>query len=163
MGNTKSQETATSGRTLSRWSKMNPNCYAVVAPFRQNEKILALRIDPDKVNKTHFVFEKLICNAQYGQVWVARKLPSRKLMVIKTMLKTEVFKSRSVDTVLNEKELMSQLMSPFTINMTYAFQDESWLYLVSEYYPGGNLSYYLHYKRRKFTEVQAKFIVANIL
>lgn len=37
------------------------------------------------------------------------------------------------------------------------------LYLVSEYYPGGDLSYYLHYKRKKFTEIQAKFIIANIL
>lgn len=73
-------------------------------------------------------------------------------MVIKTMNKTEVFKTRSVDTVLNEKILMSQLMSPFITNMKYAFQDESILYLVSEYYPGGDLSYYLHYKKKRFKE-----------
>ena len=73
-------------------------------------------------------------------------------MVIKTIHKTEVFKTRSVDTVLNEMTLMSQLMSPFVTNMKYAFQDESMLYLVSEYYPGGDLSYYLHYKRKKFSE-----------
>ena len=67
-------------------------------------------------------------------MWVARKLPSRQLVIIKTMQKTEIFKSRSVDSVLNEKALMSQLMNPFVINMKYAFQDETMLYLVSEYY-----------------------------
>lgn len=74
-------------------------------------------------------------------------------MVVKVCNKTEVFKSRSVDTVLNEMTLMSQLMHPFTINMRYAFQDEDELFLVSEYYPGGDLAYYLDYKRKRFTEV----------
>ena len=47
--------------------------------------------------------------------------------------------------------------------MKYAFQDESMLYLVSEYYGGGDLSYYIHYKKKKFTEIQSKFIIACIL
>lgn len=84
-------------------------------------------------------------------------------MVLKTMNKTEIFKSRSIDTVLNERTLLSQLMNPFIINMRFAFQDESMLYLVSEYYPGGDLSYYLHYKRKRFNETQAKFIIACLL
>lgn len=37
------------------------------------------------------------------------------------------------------------------------------MYLVSEYYAGGDLSYYLHHKRKKFSENQGKFIVACIL
>lgn len=151
------------GRSLSRFSLMNPNSHWILKPCLQSQKILALRVDPDKVNKTHFIFEKLINNSQYGQVWVAIKLPSQQKMIIKTMQKTEIFKSRSVDSVLNEKALMSQLMHPSIINMKYAFQDETQLYLVSEYYAGGDLSYYLHYKRKRFSEIQAKFIVANIL
>ena len=131
---------------------MNPNSYWFLAPCRQNDKILALRIDQDKVNKTHFVFEKLLNMSQFGQVWVARKLPSQARMVVKIMNKTDVFKTRSVDTVLNEKTLMSQLMNPFIINMRYAFQDETQLFLVSDYYPGGDLSYYIHYKRKRFSE-----------
>ena len=54
-------------------------------------------------------------------------------------------------------------MNPFTVNMTYAFQDESALYLVSEFYPGGDLAYYLHYKKKKFNEAQTKFIIACVL
>ena len=70
---------------------------------------------------THFVLEKLIAKAQYGQVWVVRKLPNQQRMVLKTMNKTEIFKSRSIDTVLNERTLLSQLMNPFIINMRYGF------------------------------------------
>jgi len=84
-------------------------------------------------------------------------------MVIKVMNKTDIFKTRSVDTVLNEKTLMSQLMNPFIINMRYAFQDETQLFLVSDYYPGGDLSYYIHSKKKQFTENQAKFMIACLL
>ena len=76
MGNTHAKREKTKGRSLSRTSTMNPNSYWFLAPFRENDKILALRIDPDKVNKTHFIFDKLINKSQYGEVWVARKLPS---------------------------------------------------------------------------------------
>ena len=142
---------------------MNPNTYFFLRPCRKDDGILALRIDPEKVNKTHFVYEKLIAKSQFGQVWVVKKLPSMQKMVMKISEKTKIFKSRSVETVLNEKTLMSQLMNPFTINMCYAFQDEAMLYLVSEFYAGGDLSYHLHYKRKRFTEVQGKFIIACIL
>ena len=104
---------------------MNPNLFWFLRPCRQDDKILALRIDPDKVNKTHFKFEKLVANSQFGQVWVVRKLPSMHRLIIKISQKTKIFKSRSIETALNEKILMSQLMNPFTINMAYAFQDET--------------------------------------
>lgn len=58
---------------------------------------------------------------------------------------------------------MGQLMCPFTINLQYAFQDESRLYMVSEFYSGGSLAYYLYYKGKRFKEQQAKFVIANVL
>lgn len=76
MGNTKAKQlkadksvtfdTAAKGRSLARTDLMNPNLYWFLKPCRKDIKILALRIDPKKVNKTHFVFEKLISKSQFG-------------------------------------------------------------------------------------------------
>ena len=35
--------------------------------------------------------------------------------------------------------------------------------MATEYLSGGDLSHYLHYKKKHFTELEAKFIVANII
>lgn len=35
--------------------------------------------------------------------------------------------------------------------------------MVTDYLNGGDLAYYLHFKKKRFTEKQAKFIIANII
>ena len=63
------------GRPVSKTSLMNPNLYWFMAPCRLNDRILALRINEKEVNKSHFVFEKLLSMSQFGTIWVVRKLP----------------------------------------------------------------------------------------
>jgi serine/threonine protein kinase len=94
---------------------------------------------------------------------LVEKLPDREKMVIKQMDKLKIYKTRSVETVMNEQRIMSELMHPFLINMRYAFQDSRNLYLVTEYIPGGDLGYYLDIKKKVFSQDQAKFIAANII
>jgi serine/threonine protein kinase len=60
------------------------------------------------------------------------------------MDKAIIFNKRCVDTVMNELKLMTELMHPFISNLKYAFQEERTLYLVTEYYSGGDLAYYLY-------------------
>lgn len=54
-------------------------------------------------------------------------------------------------------------MHPFLGNLRYSFQDTDKLYIVTDYLEGGDLGYYMHVKKKKFTENQAKFIIANII
>ena len=64
---------------------------------------------------------------------------------------------------MNERELLSTLMHPFICNLKYAFQDESNLYMATDYIKGGDLSYWLYTKKQKFKESQSQFIIANII
>ena len=59
--------------------------------------------------------------------------------------------------------MLRDLMHPSIVNIKYAFQDESNLYMATEYVKGGDLSYYIYVKKVKFKEEQAKFIIANIV
>ena len=78
------------------------------------------------------------------------------------MYKAKIIDKKSEESVLGEKNLLSQLHHPFIVNMIYSFQDHDFLYLVMDLLPGGNLRYHLGIKRR-FTEKQNKFLIACIL
>ena len=57
---------------------------------------------------------------------------------------------------MNERVLLSQLNSPFLVNMHYAFQDRDTLYLVLDLMEGGDLRY--HIGNKVFSEIQASKI-----
>jgi serine/threonine protein kinase len=78
------------------------------------------------------------------------------------MSKAKIIDKKSVDSVLGEKNLLSQLHHSFIVNMIYSFQDHDYLYLVMDLLPGGNLRYHLCIKRR-FNEKQNKFLIGCIL
>jgi serine/threonine kinase 32 len=60
---------------------------------------------------------------------------------------------------MNERRLLQELESPFIVNLKYSFQDTENLYILTEFMPGGDLRYVLQ-RRVKFTEEQAKFLIA---
>ena len=64
-----------------------------------------------------------------------------------------VMTKKSVQSVMNERVLLSQFNSPFIVNMHYAFQDRDTLYLVLDLMEGGDLRY--HIGNRVFNELQS--------
>ena len=53
---------------------------------------------------------------------------------------------KSVQSVMNERVLLSTLNSSFLVNINYAFQDRDTLYLVLDLMEGGDLRYHLSTK-----------------
>ena len=78
------------------------------------------------------------------------------------MSKAKIIDKKSVDSILGEKNLLSELHHPFIVNMIYSFQDHDYLYLIMDLLPGGNLRYHLGIKRH-FNEKQNKFLIGCIL
>jgi serine/threonine protein kinase len=64
-----------------------------------------------------------------------------------------VMTKKSVQSVMNERVLLSQFSSPFVVNMHYAFQDRDMIYLVLDLMEGGDLRY--HIGNRIFNEIQS--------
>lgn len=61
---------------------------------------------------------------------------------------------KSVQSILNEKEILCSLYSPFIVNMKCSFQDRENLYLVLDYLTGGDLRYHLCSKQ-SFSEEES--------
>ena len=55
------------------------------------------------------------------------------------MSKAKIVDKKSIESVLGEKRILSELHHPFIVNMIYSFQDFDYLYLVMEILSGGNL------------------------
>ena len=78
------------------------------------------------------------------------------------MFKVKVIDKRSEFSIMSERNLLSKLKHPFIVNMHFAFQDFSKLYLVMDLLTGGDLRYHIA-KVKTFTEAQTKFIIANLV
>jgi len=81
---------------------------------------------------------------------------------LKEMFKVKVIDRRSEFSIMSERNLLSKLKHPFIVNMYFAFQDFSKLYLVLDLLTGGDLRYHIA-KIKTFTEPQTKFIIANLI
>lgn len=59
------------------------------------------------------------------------------------MSKSLIISKKSVNSVMNERQLLSSLKHKFLVNMQFAFQDRDNLYLVMDLMPGGDLRYHI--------------------
>ena len=67
------------------------------------------------------------------------------------MSKAKVISKKSVNSVMNERNLLANLSHEFIINMVHAFQDRENLYLVMDLLTGGDLRFHIG-RHRRFTE-----------
>lgn len=59
-----------------------------------------------------------------------------------------------------ERNLLAEVSSPYVMKLYYSFQDEEFLYLVTEYLPGGDMMTLLM-RRDTLTEYETKFYIAE--
>ncbi|KAL4473326.1 hypothetical protein ABPG73_013016 [Tetrahymena malaccensis] len=120
-----------------------------------------LRIIPSCTSKNAFNFHYVIGKGGFGKVWKVEHRKTRQLFAMKEMSKSLIITKKSVNSVMNERNLLSQLKHPFLVNMFYAFQDRENLHLVMDLMPGGDLRYHIG-RQRRFSEEQTRFFVACI-
>ena len=87
---------------------------------------------------------------------------NQKFYALKEMNKSKIFIKKSCNSILNERKFFSKLHSKFLVNLYYAFQTKDSLYLLLDYYNGGDLRYFFQNKK-KFNNFEIKFIITNIL
>lgn len=140
------------------------NCLAnyktLIIEFMGNTEI---KTDPVHTGLTinDFKLHKIIGSGGFSEVWKATYRKTNKDFAIKEMHKSRIVRKNCVNSVLNELQLLSILKHPFIVNIQYAFQDRSNLYLVMDLMPGGDLRHFLGNK--SLSEIQTQFIISCIL
>ena len=114
------------------------------------------------LSKSHFQFQYGIGKGGFGKVWKVELKRTKEAFAMKEMSKARILSKKSVNSVINERKLLSYLKHLFIVNMQFAFQDRENLYLVMDLMPGGDLRYHLSRKMR-FSEEQTLFFVVCII
>jgi serine/threonine protein kinase len=73
------------------------------------------------VNRGQFDFSHVVGKGGFGKVWKVEEKKGKKIYAMKEMQKAKVITKKSVHSVMNERNLLSQISHPFIVNMQYAF------------------------------------------
>lgn len=105
------------------------------------------------MTKNNFNYAYCIGKGGFGKVWKVERKKTKQQYAMKEMSKARIITKRSVKSVMNERQILTQLNNPFIVNMYYAFQDRENIYLVMDMLSGGDLRYHIC-RYRRFTEEQ---------
>jgi serine/threonine protein kinase len=81
---------------------------------------------------------------------------------MKEVSKVKAYIKKSLHSIIMERHILKHLHHNFITNLYFSFQDKDYLYLVLDYFSGGDLRFYLN-KNVQFNENEIKFFVSNII
>ena len=105
---------------------------------------------------------KVLGMGAYGKVFLVNKISTNKLYAMKVIKKDRIKSDKQRERTKTERWILEKLRHPFLMNLNFAFQNPSRLYMVLDYCPGGELFFHLQ-NFRKFNEKITKFYAACIL
>lgn len=116
----------------------------------------------NNVTISDFDFVKVIGTGAFGIVRLCQKKDSGEIYAMKQMRKDEMVFKNQVHHVRAEKDALSIAKDSWVIKLHYTFQDDSFLYMVMDYLPGGDLMTQLMLKDI-FNEEETRFYIAELV
>jgi serine/threonine protein kinase len=115
-----------------------------------------------KVSESDFERLRVIGRGTFGKVFQARKKDTGRIYAMKVLKKDHVVKNNAVKHTMSENHVLKNINHPFIVNLKYAFQTSSHLYMVIDYLNGGELFYHLTHDDY-FLEPRAKLYAAEVV
>ena len=105
----------------------------------------------------------LIGTGSLGKVILVRYKKNKNIYAMKELSKSKIKINKQEEHSKSERDLMIELTSPFIVYIKFAFQDETKLYIVSEFLQGGDMFYHMHHSTINFTESTVKFYIIELI
>lgn len=91
-----------------------------------------------KITVKDFDLLNIIGKGAFGEVRICRFRETGEVVAMKKMRKSEMLDKKQVGHVKGEREILAKAKSPWVVDLKFSFQDETHLYLVMEFLPGGD-------------------------
>nr|CDS27742.1 cAMP dependent protein kinase catalytic subunit [Hymenolepis microstoma] len=119
---------------------------------------------PPKGNASWDVFTRIrtLGKGAFGRVLLVRYKDTEKYYAMKVLSKLDIVKSRQITSAILEKKILASVNIEQITRLVYTFKDNSFLYLVMEFVPGGELFSLLR-SMKYFSESMVKFFAAQVL
>ena len=114
------------------------------------------------ITKDNFEALKLLGTGSFGRVLLVRFKSNNTLYAMKILDLKQLKEKRQEEHTKTERDLMVKINNPFIVNIKFAFQDDTKLYIVSDFMQGGDMFYHLHFNR-KFDEERCKFYAIELI
>ena len=111
-----------------------------------------------------FTVIKQIGSGAYANIYLAKSISTNTTYAIKCINKkqTRLTASNSISTSINnEKRILKSLQHPFILKLHFAFQDDNYIYLATDYLQHNDLHYHIQ-RNTCFTEDQTKFYLSEV-
>lgn len=134
--------------------------------IRKNEPIVIESVE--QIGPASFKIKKLLGKGGFGKVFQVVKVgkndnKSDQIFAMKVINKTSIIKKpKEIIHVKAERNILEEVNHPFIVNLYYAFQTQTKLYLILEYLCGGEL--FTHLEREGFfKESYVRFYVCEMI
>ncbi|CAJ1345372.1 unnamed protein product [Effrenium voratum] len=115
-----------------------------------------------EITISDFELLKVIGTGAFGIVRLCRHKGTGEIRAMKQMSKKEMVYKNQVQHVNAEKDALSVAKDDWVIGLHYTFQDDTYLYMVMDYLPGGDLMTHLM-RKDTFTEEETRFYIAELV
>ncbi|XP_067649660.1 citron Rho-interacting kinase-like isoform X2 [Haliotis asinina] len=124
----------------------------------------------DAVNEAHqlmlkasdFEVKDIIGRGHFGIVQVVKEKKLETVYAMKVLRKNDILSQPDISFYKEERDIMALATSEWITRLHYAFQDNSCLYLVMDFHPGGDLLSLLSRHDDIFEEDMARFYLAEM-
>ena len=117
-----------------------------------------------KVSYNDFKPLKILGRGSFGEVLLVRLRATNKLYAMKILEKKILKIKKQQLHTKTERDLMVRINCPFIVNIKSAFQDDFYLYLVSEFMQGGDMFFHLHDGGNvRFNLEKTKFYIIELI
>ncbi|XP_067007456.2 serine/threonine-protein kinase Genghis Khan isoform X3 [Anabrus simplex] len=134
-----------------------------VSDFIEFVKPVATSVKALRLTRDDFEIIKVIGRGAFGEVCVVKMKGTDKVYAMKILNKWEMLKRAETACFQEERDVLVYGDRRWITNLHYAFQDESNLYLVMDYYCGGDLLTLLSKFEDRLPEDMAKFYIAEMV
>lgn len=115
-----------------------------------------------QVSIQDFTTIKILGRGGFGKVLLVEKKDDGRLFAMKAIKKDMVAQRNQKIHTQAERKILENMKSPFIVQLHYAFQSDSRLYLVMDFMIGGELFFHLR-REKRFTVEKTRLYAAQII